>query len=148
MSLRQLNCSPYNPSLGGKFTSITVNPPSGPQGTTFTITANYILNATSGTAQSVLEIVPPAGQPLGWSSVFVGQASGPASLKQSVETIPQQGQTFPPGNYQVVAAICEGLCGGKHHNEYTVGMFLSSNVTNLIASARQSFVHDYRLNFL
>eukprot|EP01128_Nolandella_sp_AFSM9_P008501 TRINITY_DN5211_c0_g1_i1.p1 TRINITY_DN5211_c0_g1~~TRINITY_DN5211_c0_g1_i1.p1 ORF type:complete len:244 (-),score=48.45 TRINITY_DN5211_c0_g1_i1:138-821(-) len=121
-----LTACPFNPALGGHFSSVVVSPTKGPQGATFNIEATYILNATSGTANTVLEISPPAGSPLGESKIIIGQAAGPAKIAASVQTMPQQGQTFPPGVYQVIVAVCEGQCGGTHHNEYTVAQGKSS----------------------
>ena len=108
--------------------SLTVQPMSGKQGTTFEIDATFtVLNQTS-TGELVIQIRPPHGSPFGTSMLNEGFASGEYSVQFSLDTHPSEHETFDAGNYVVELIGCNGKCGSKW--PYSLQLFEgSSNFT-------------------
>lgn len=114
----KLDVCPRTLTANATITSLTVSPKSGPQGTTFNINLNYKVTSKLGTAMLIVQVNPPDAPFL--QEVVTLVALPPASYQfgVSMDSNPNQDEPFDPGNYQVIAAICEGTCGGSGPYSY------------------------------
>lgn len=113
-----------------KFTGAQVQPPKGPQGSTFNIEASFsILNAT-GTGEIVVGIVDPSGAAIG-DAVLVpdGFQVGDASVKFQLQAQPSEDEPFAPGTYQVELILQEGQYGS---DKYPHTRTLASTTTTFV----------------
>jgi len=122
---------PINDKVSGIVNNVTVSPVTGKQGTTFTLTASYTTKtdtSSTGTLDVLFEVVPPSqnDSPFGWDTLVVSSAPGTFQVQQTFQATPQEGESFGPGTYQVVFAVCEGTCGCIHSHCYTIAQRMSS----------------------
>jgi hypothetical protein len=102
---------------GGKvvITSAGAQPPKGPQGTTFNIGMTYqVVNAT-GPGGLDIAIFPPADEPMSDFEFSEGQTAGTYSVSWQLQAEPSEGESFSPGIYAVMLAVCEGDCTTIHN---------------------------------
>jgi len=112
---------PYNDYSKGVMKSITVSPTKAPQGTTFTITVVYQITNITGVGEVVVEVDPSDGSfPLDMGELIVAQPPGMYKVVGQLQTQPTEDDPFNPGSYGVVAAVCEGSCGGTHSHTFTI----------------------------
>jgi hypothetical protein len=113
---------PINDHGDAKITMFTVAPPSGPQGTTFTITCDFTSQNGTGTGEIDLFVATQDGVPLGDSELLQAQKPGNYGIKFNLQAQPdpscdptqEECEQWLPGNYTVQIAICNGECGSKH----------------------------------
>eukprot|EP01027_Heterolobosea_sp_BB2_P025316 GEZU01038849.1.p1 GENE.GEZU01038849.1~~GEZU01038849.1.p1 ORF type:complete len:237 (-),score=90.50 GEZU01038849.1:25-735(-) len=96
-------------------TSITVNPPSGPQGTQFTVNIQFTVFNQTGAGELAIDIVPQDADSFG-DSQLVPEGFAPNSYQINFQftATPSENEPFNAGTYQVAAGICEGMCGATH----------------------------------
>jgi hypothetical protein len=107
-----------------KMDSFVVNPPSGPKGTQFEITAAFsVLNAT-GAGELAIDVIPPADMPFGDGQIYDKMAPGQYGVKFDLQAEPSEDESFEAGVYKVQFALCEGQCGATypHSAILTTGM--------------------------
>lgn len=96
-------------------TQLSVNPPSGPQGTAFNIAMDFTVQNQTCTGEIAISINPPAPAfPFGSAQLVEGFKPGAYGVKFDLQAKPSQQEPFSPGKYGVVTAICAGSCGSKH----------------------------------
>jgi len=105
----------------GQITNVACQPPSGPQGTTFTISTVYKVTSAVGTGQILLVVIPPGNaEAFGDDQLLVSQGPGTYNYALQFQAQPQQGEPFQPGVYVLLSALCEGTCGSIHSYSYTI----------------------------
>lgn len=111
-------------------------PEAGRMGTTFQLTGVLQVFNQTGTGEHLIQIVPPAGFPLGAGQLVPsGWLPGVYDLTWRVQ-ITNQGRDpetppFLPGVYRVGMVACEGQCGSKHKHTRTIAKtFGQFNVTS------------------
>lgn len=119
---------PVHDGGSARLNSITVQPSSGPAGTTFEIDATFTVVNQTSTGELLIQITPPHGSPFGTSMLDEGFAAGQYSVKFSLDTHPSEQEAFDAGNYAVQILGCDGECGSKlpHSSQLFAG---SSNFT-------------------
>lgn len=96
-------------------TQLAVNPPTGPQGTSFNIAMDFTVQNKTCTGEIAISINPPAPAfPFGSAQLVEGFKPGAYGVKFDLKAQPSQQEPFNPGKYGVVTAICAGSCGSKH----------------------------------
>ena len=96
-------------------TELSVNPPSGPTGSTFAIAMEFTVQNKTCTGEIAISINPPAPAfPFGSAQLVEGFKPGAYGVKFDLKAQPSQQEPFGPGKYGVETAICEGSCGSKH----------------------------------
>lgn len=117
-----LDVCPSTKYAKGAITALTVSPTSGPQGTTFTINMGYRITNTTGTGQIVVQVNPPGqnSNPFGAANTIQKQGPGLYSVSMQFQATPNQDNSFDPGLYQVIGAVCEGTCGSINRYAYTI----------------------------
>jgi len=117
----EVDLCPVNDQAAATFKSLTVTPPKGPQGTTFTLTMIYQITNITGAGEVVIEVDPKDGsEPLDMGELIVSQPPGLYKVSGQVQTQPTEDDPFNPGMYDVVGAVCEGSCGGIHSHTFTL----------------------------
>jgi hypothetical protein len=117
----EVDICPVNDKAAAAFTSVTVSPKAGPQGTSFTVNADFKVTNTIGTGELDFAVVPPAqdGFVFGSGELIVNVAPGAYGVKIGpISTQPNEQEAFGPGSYQVQVFICEGACGSTHSNSF------------------------------
>jgi len=104
----------------------SVDPPSGPQGTTFTFELDYTVTAPTGPGLQVVNVFPPDAEPFGNADFSEGQPVGKYSLQVSLQASPSEQEPFDAGEYIVEMGICEGDCSTVHPYG---GVYAAANVT-------------------
>jgi len=106
------------PVVSGGAVNITqaiVRPPSGPQGTNFTITLQYTISSPTGPGLIAVTVIPPGADfPFGGEQFEEGQPKGNYEVEWGVPTNPSENESFSPGVYQVQMAVCAGDCTTSH----------------------------------
>lgn len=119
-----LDVCPTTQYAAGSITSLTINPTSGPQGTTFNVLMNYRITNTTGAGQVLIQVNPPASssnsQPFGSAATILAETPGAYSISLSFQASPTQDISFDPGLYGVVGAVCESTCGAVNKYAYTI----------------------------
>lgn len=77
-------------------TSLVINPPSGPQGTTFDIVMTYKVTNTTGTVMLILQINPPDAPPLSANTLVQSQVPDTYTFSAQLQSVPQNGEPFNP----------------------------------------------------
>jgi len=117
----EMDVCPSDPYASGKVNFVKTSPTSGPQGTTFTLSAGYTITNVTGTGEVFLLVVPSGeGEPFGWEETIIAQQPGPYHLAGSFTSIPTESEPFNPGTYQTFCEVCEGTCGGIHSGEFLI----------------------------
>jgi len=116
----ELDACPIVDNVKGKMLSVSVSPPIGAPGATFTVTCSYQLFNTTGTGESIIQVLPPVGFPMEEGGLIVSQPPGTYNDRASVTTTPSENEPFVPGVYKVLCAVCEGSCGSTHSHSYTI----------------------------
>jgi len=116
---------PINDNVKGTVGWVKVSPTTGAQGATFTLSANYTVQTTTGntgTLDVLFEVLPPSAQdePFGFDNVGSYGTPGTYMVNTNFQATPQEGESFGPGTYQVIFAVCEGTCGCIHDHCYTI----------------------------
>ena len=104
---------PIHDGGNARLESITVQPESGPPGTTFNIDVSFTVFNQTSTGELEVLIVPPNSKTFGTSQLDEGFAPGKYSVKFSLQTHPTEEEPFELGNYLVNFAACDGECGSK-----------------------------------
>lgn len=89
-------------------------PPSGPQGTTFSLEAAFQVTNQTGTGEIAIAISPPDGEPFGDAELTEGFAPGSYGIKFQLQAEPSEQEPFSPGVYKYEIALCYGECGSQH----------------------------------
>jgi hypothetical protein len=100
-----------------KITKAVVSPSSGPAGTQFNITMFYNVIQPTGPGLLVVVVNPPANSPdmpFGGEDFTEGQAIGSYGVAWQLDSTPSESESFQPGNYGVIVAVCEGDCTNSH----------------------------------
>lgn len=100
----EIDICPINDFAAGKITSLTVNPTSGPQGTTFTFTIVYQIINTTGTGELEFDVFPPSSDPLGEDALLVEVGPGTYQAQVSLPTTPSESEPFSAGTYKMLAS--------------------------------------------
>merc|ERR1711964_871052 len=98
----EVKLCPHSTTAAANITELTISPESGAQGTEIT------------TGELVVVVVPPDAESFGSGSTIFTQAPGAYGGKLQFKATPSEQEPFDPGQYQVVAAVCEGSCGSIH----------------------------------
>jgi hypothetical protein len=102
-------------NAAAKITRLVVSPPSGPQGTTFTVNIQFQVINQTGTATLAYEVLPPdASFPFGDAGLLVSVKPGNYDAKFQFQATPSEDESFAPGKYQTIVELCEGMCGSTH----------------------------------
>lgn len=126
----EIDICAHSTTAAGKIMSVNVSPRSGPQGTTFTVAVDFSVTNTVATGQIEVVINPPASFPFGDGSLLVDTKPGNYGFKLQFQANPSEQEQFMPGNYQVIAALCEGQCGSDHEWAYTLSQMQGNfNIT-------------------
>jgi hypothetical protein len=101
---------------GGKanMTSVTTAPTSGRQGTTFDISAIWVVSKETGPGGLNIVCIPQGGMPISGGSFVDGQKPGTYDARFSLKTQPSEQEPFNAGLYRVEVALCEGDCTTRH----------------------------------
>merc|ERR1711916_203716 len=110
----KVNLCAHSTTAAANITDLTISPTSGTQGTKFSITPAYTVTNEIATGELVVVVVPPDASSFGDGQTIFTQASGSYGGNLSFEAKPSEQEPFDPGQYQVVAAVCEGTCGSIH----------------------------------
>ncbi|CAH1791389.1 unnamed protein product [Owenia fusiformis] len=116
-----LRACPINDNGDAKITSLTVDPPSGPQGT-FNIRLVWATNNGTGTGQVILQVETQDGLPVEGAFLNEAKLAGNYELNIQLKAQPDPGcdpsqgpcEKWEPGTYPVQVAVCNGECGSKH----------------------------------
>lgn len=109
-----VNACPHSTTAAANITQLSISPSSGPSGTQFTISLAYTVTNTIATGELVVVIVPPDAESFGSGNTIFTQAPGQYGGQLQFTATPSEQEPFDPGQYQVVAAVCEGSCGSVH----------------------------------
>jgi len=101
---------------GGAVTTLnaSVDPTKGAQGTTFTIYYGFKVTSPTGPGYVVVNVNCPDGSSVGGGEFSEGFGNGAYTISFSLEASPSEQESFGPGNYQVIVAVCEGDCTTDH----------------------------------
>ncbi len=110
----KVNACPHSTTAAANITQLSISPSSGPSGTQFTITIAYTVTNTIATGELVVVIVPPDAESFGSGNTIFTQAPGQYGGQMQFTATPSEQEPFDPGQYQLVAAVCEGSCGSSH----------------------------------
>ena len=110
----EVKLCPHSTTAAANITELTISPESGAQGTEFTIDLAYTVTNEIATGELVVVVVPPDAESFGSGSTIFTQAPGAYGGKLQFKATPSEQEPFDPGQYQVVAAVCEGSCGSIH----------------------------------
>merc|ERR1711916_157511 len=116
----ELHACASRDNAAANITALTSTPTSGQQGTTYDFEVTFKVINETGAGQMELAILPPDGLPFGDSQLIDNIKPGTYTSKFTLKTQPSEEEPFFPGDYQVVIALCEGACGGKHSGEFTI----------------------------
>jgi len=116
----EVDICPYNDNAAANFVNIAVSPKSGPQGTQFSVDADFRVTNTIGTGEIDFIVIPPAqdGFVFGGGELIVNVTPGRYAINIPVATEPSENEAFGPGSYQVQLFICEGACGSIHSHSF------------------------------
>lgn len=116
-----LHACPVHDGGKAKVDRITVNPPSGPQGTTFEIDIFFTVFNETSTGEMVIDIQPPKGDmPFGDGELDTGFQPGQYALKFSLQTQPSEQEAFESGVYNFQFTLCDGECGAPYPHTATL----------------------------
>jgi hypothetical protein len=109
-----LHTCPVQDGGVAKLDSFVVNPPSGPVGTTFEISAAFTIVNATGTGELVMDVIPPQDMPFGDGELYTGFKAGQYGVKFNLQAEPSEDESFAAGVYKVQFALCEGQCGAPY----------------------------------
>jgi hypothetical protein len=109
-----LKVCPIDDNAAATINSVTSNPASGPQGTTFEIDMVFTVINQTGPGFIEISVNPPDAEPFGDAQFTMGIAPGQYGAKFNLQAQPSEQEPFNPGQYQVLLAICNGQCGSPH----------------------------------
>jgi len=92
----------------------SVSPSSGPTGSTFNIIMGYTVTNPIGPGYLVVELNCPDGNVLSGESFNDQQPDGNYQVEWQVTAEASEQESFGPGVYQVIVAVCEGDCTNSH----------------------------------
>lgn len=110
---------PVRDNAAASIQSLSVAPPQGPQGATFTANLAFAVLNETGTGEIRFNFkAPQQSFKMGASSPIISVAPGAYSASFKMSTKQSEQEFFPPGVYQIQAQICEGMCDSKHSNSF------------------------------
>ena len=104
---------PIHDGGSARLDSITVQPESGPVGTTFDIDISFTVWNQTSTGELAVFIIPPKSKTFVTAQLDEGFPPGKYSVKFSLQTQTSEQEPFETGNYLVNFAACDGECGSK-----------------------------------
>jgi hypothetical protein len=109
-----LKACPVHDGGAASIDKITVNPPSGPQGTTFEIDVFFSVKNETSTGEMVFDVKPPKSMPFGDGELDEGFQPGQYAVKFTLQAEPSEQEAFEPGTYNFQFALCDGECGAPY----------------------------------
>jgi len=119
----ELDLCPVALHAKGKITSVVVQPPFGPSGTTFNIQISYQITNATGTSTLEVDVYPPSsdgGSPFGDAELLGSLPVGKYSADFQLTASPSEQEPFSPGIYKTNILLCEGTCNSIHSYAYTL----------------------------
>eukprot|EP01128_Nolandella_sp_AFSM9_P002011 TRINITY_DN12406_c0_g1_i1.p1 TRINITY_DN12406_c0_g1~~TRINITY_DN12406_c0_g1_i1.p1 ORF type:complete len:238 (-),score=69.02 TRINITY_DN12406_c0_g1_i1:225-938(-) len=112
----ELDACPSTSDAAANVKSVAAVPKSGPVGTTFKISIDYEVTKATGMGDVALVIFPPKGEGFPIEGDFSQYMKAPGNYTQTVSWTAKPGQMDPlgPGNYELLAIVCEGPCSCTH----------------------------------
>jgi len=117
----ELDICPIKDDARGNIQQVTVQPPSGPTGTTFNMIVKYQVTSEIGTGELGITVFPPDGsEPFGGGELLVDEVDGVYGVEFQLSTQPSESEDFGPGVYNFTVGLCEGTCGSIHAHAFTL----------------------------
>jgi len=117
----EIDVCPIKDTAKGVINSMSVQPTSGPTGTTFNVNVKYQVTSEIGTGELAIVVFPPDGSfPFGGGELLVDEADGTYPVQIQIPTQPSENEDFGPGVYNFTVALCEGTCGSIHAHAFTL----------------------------
>ncbi|KYQ89742.1 component of the counting factor (CF) complex [Tieghemostelium lacteum] len=109
---------------------MAISPLNGTTGTTFSIGVAYNVTNEIGTGQIAIQVVDPTGNGFGTASLLVETPVGMYTSNFQFTATPSEQESFPSGEYQLQAFVCEGTCGTIHGDKKYGNRLLAQASTN------------------
>lgn len=117
----ELKTCDYNDNDAANITDLSVQPTTGHIGTKFDFSIGYELSTWTGIGSVGVIVFGPGATAEGGSLLMYPQV-GAYSGSFSLDTKPDQYNTWAPGSYEFQIAVCEGDCGCTHDHNKVVAM--------------------------